>query len=136
MTSITADLEKLTPDDLRELILKLASQDKSKTLLAAAHQLALSILERNRAEQEQEKDLGQQPGARYMRLKLSTPLPKVASADLRKLAQGTAGGGLEQYHGEDGKFIYHTGKSIQYLSTIVCSAYFSFLFSFSLYLRP
>ncbi|KAK8044193.1 hypothetical protein PG993_004217 [Apiospora rasikravindrae] len=89
MTSITATLQKLTEPDLRELILKLASQDKSKTLLASAHRLALSILERNRAEQEQgqDKDPAQQqrPGARYM---LSTPLPKVASADLRELARG------------------------------------------------
>ncbi|KAK7943535.1 uncharacterized protein PG986_012648 [Apiospora aurea] len=105
MTSITADLNKLTQSDLRELVLKLASQDKSKTLLASAHQLALAILERNRAEQEREVQEG---GARYMRLKLSTPLPKVASADLRELAQGE--GGLEQYRDKDGQFVYHTGK--------------------------
>ncbi|KAK6854115.1 hypothetical protein PG995_009208 [Apiospora arundinis] len=93
MTSITTTLEKLSEGDLRELVLKLASQDKSKTLLASAHQLALAILERNRAEQEQEKDLARQPGARYMRLKLSTPLPKVASADLQELAKGFSGVG-------------------------------------------
>lgn len=106
MTSIAADLEKLTECDLRELVLKLASRDKSKTLLASVHQLVLSILERNHAEQEQENDLARQSGARYMRLRLSTPLPKVASADRREPAQG----GLEQYRGEDGRFIYHTGE--------------------------
>ncbi|KAK6845988.1 hypothetical protein PG987_001176 [Apiospora arundinis] len=111
MTSITTTLEKLSEGDLRELVLKLASQDKSKTLLASAHQLALAILEHNRAEQEQEKDLARQPGARYMRLKLSTPLPKVASADLQELAKGFSGvRGLEQYRDAEGKFVYHTGK--------------------------
>lgn len=112
MTSITADLEQLTEGDLRELVLKLAGRDKSKTLLASAHQLALAILERNRAEQAAEPDRAQQPGARCMRLKLSTPLPKVASADFRELAakDATSDGGLEQYRDEDGNFVYHTGK--------------------------
>ncbi|KAK8879162.1 hypothetical protein PGQ11_000456 [Apiospora arundinis] len=119
MTSITTTLEKLSEGDLRELVLKLASQDKNKTLLASAHQLALAILERNRAEQEQEKDLARQPGARYMRLKLSTPLPQVASADLQELAKGFSGvGGLEQYRDAEGKFVYHTGEAIFFPDSI------------------
>ncbi|KAK8069948.1 hypothetical protein PG994_006564 [Apiospora phragmitis] len=128
MTSITADLAKLSEGDLRELILKLAGQDKSKTLLASAHRLALSILERNHAEQEQAKDLAQPQqqsggggggGARYMRLQLSTPLPKVASADVGELAiGGTDDGGLEQYRDKDGKFVYHTGEAIFFPDSI------------------
>lgn len=110
MTSIAADLEKLTEGDLRELVLKLASQDKSKTLLASAHQLALAIRERNLAEQAEGLDQAHQPGAHHMRLKLSTPLPRVASADFRELAKGAADGGLEQYRDADGKFVYHTGE--------------------------
>ncbi|KAK7992627.1 hypothetical protein PG996_012345 [Apiospora saccharicola] len=121
MTSITADLDQLTQDDLRELVLKLAAQDKSKTLLASAHQLALAILERNRAEQAEKPDRPWRPGARQMRVKLSTPLPRVASADFRELTAkdaSSSGGGLDQYRGEDGKFVYHTGEAIFFPVTI------------------
>ncbi|KAK7932007.1 hypothetical protein PG985_002719 [Apiospora marii] len=119
MTSITADLEKLTEGDLRELVLKLASQDKSKTLLASAHRLALAILERNRAEQAEDPGRAEQPGARFMRLKLSTPLPKVASAGFHELPKGaTSDGGIEQYRDAGGKFVYHTGEAVFFPDSI------------------